>query len=108
MANYTFEQLPAIVGRIEDKLDNIEAMLLENNSVNYYGKDILSIKEASDLLNLTVSTLYSKVSRKEIPVSKKGKSLYFSRIDLLNWIKSGKKKTHEEISKEFLDSRKNK
>ncbi|MCT2561760.1 helix-turn-helix domain-containing protein [Chryseobacterium herbae] len=103
MGNYTFEQLPAVLGRIEAKLDLIERVLLESNTPVFFRRDVLTIKEASVHLNLAVSTLYSKVSRKEIPVCKKGKKLYFSQNDLSEWIKSGKKKTNEEIGREASD-----
>lgn len=61
---------------------------------------LLSIKEASEYLNLTVPTLYGKVSKKEIPFMKRGKRLYFSSVELLNYLKEGKVKTNLEIEAE--------
>ncbi len=61
---------------------------------------LLTIQQAGDLLNLSIPTLYGYVHRAEIPVCKKGKRLYFSKDDLTNWIKEGKKKTLAEISAE--------
>jgi excisionase family DNA binding protein len=100
MTNYTFEQLPFVLGKIEERLEKIEMILMEGNYIEPCGKDLLSVNEASELINLTVSTLYSKVSRREIPVFKKGKRLYFSYAELQEWIKSGKKKTNEELFQE--------
>ena len=52
---------------------------------------LLSIKDAADLLRLSVPTLYGYVHRAEIPVSKRGNRLYFIKGDLLAWVKQGKK-----------------
>lgn len=59
--------------------------------------DLLSIKEASELLNFSIATVYTKVSKKELPFSKRGKRLYFSRIDLLDFVKAGSCLTNEEV-----------
>ena len=61
---------------------------------------LLTIQEAGQLINLTVPTIYGLVSRSEIPVSKKGKRLYFSKLELIEWVKSGRKKTIAEIATE--------
>ena len=61
---------------------------------------INTINEASILLKLSVATIYSKVSKNEIPVNKQGKRLYFYRTELLDWIKSGRIKTIAEIHHE--------
>lgn len=100
MEKYTLESLPHVVGKIEEKLNSIEKLLLQPQPSPSPIVDLLTISEAAKFLKLTVPTLYSKVSRREIPVNKKGKRLYFSRSELLAWIKSGKKKTQFELSKE--------
>ncbi|MEI8279800.1 MAG: helix-turn-helix domain-containing protein [Bacteroidota bacterium] len=41
------------------------------------------------MLNLKRQTLYGYVSKKQIPFSKTMGKLYFSKLDLQNWIKSG-------------------
>uniref|UniRef100_UPI004048760C helix-turn-helix domain-containing protein n=1 Tax=Algoriphagus sp. TaxID=1872435 RepID=UPI004048760C len=60
----------------------------------------LSISEAAEFLNLSVPTLYSKVSRGELPVMKRGKRLYFSLPELKDFIKAGRKKSNAEIEAE--------
>lgn len=98
MENYTFEQLPQVIARMEEKLNLIAELLLGGQHLESNDIDILNIKEASKMLDLTVPTIYSKVCRRELPVFKKGNRLYFSKAELLEWIKSGKKKTDEEIT----------
>lgn len=53
--------------------------------------------EAAEFLGLTVPTVYSKVSKGELPFYKRGKRIYFSRLELTEYIKSGRKKSNAEI-----------
>jgi excisionase family DNA binding protein len=97
----TFEQLPHAVALLGNKLDNIEKLLLTRQPEESADADtLITIQQAAELIALSVPTIYGLVSRREIPVSKKGKRLYFSKQELLDWIKSGRKKTNAEISAE--------
>lgn len=100
MEQFTFDQLPQAVGKLHDKLNSIEQLLREGQHQPQNIDELLSVSEAAKFLNLSVSTIYSKVCRKEIPVNKQGKRLYFYRSELVNWIKSGRKKTAVEIRQE--------
>lgn len=55
--------------------------------------EILNVEQVCRLLNMKKSTLYQKTHKSEIPFSKKGKALYFSRKDIFDWIARGKKLT---------------
>ena len=96
---YTFEELPQAISTLHEKVDCIKDLLLENRSQNSQRPrdDLLTIRQAAEFLSLSVPTLYSKVSRKEIPVNKRGKRLYFSMVELSEWVRSGRKKNTEEI-----------
>ncbi|MBL7862595.1 MAG: helix-turn-helix domain-containing protein [Cyclobacteriaceae bacterium] len=59
--------------------------------------DFLDIQEASRFLGLAVPTLYSKVSQRLVPHSKRGKKLFFSKSELIQWIKDGNRKTLSDI-----------
>ena len=61
---------------------------------------LLTIQQAAELLHLSVPTLYSKVSKREIPCMKQGKRLYFSQKELVEYLKQGRKKTTGEIEAE--------
>jgi excisionase family DNA binding protein len=61
---------------------------------------LLTIQEAAEYLSLTVPTMYSKVSKGELPVMKRSKRLYFSRTELLDYLKDGRKKSNAEIEQE--------
>jgi len=63
-------------------------------------EQLLTIQEAAEFLSLTVPTMYSKCSKGELPVMKRSKRLYFSSIQLMEYIKSGAKKSNAEIEAE--------
>lgn len=65
-------------------------------------EEILSIKEAAALLKLSVKTVYLKIQGREIPHYKKSNRLYFLHTELIEWIKTGRQKTKEEIQAEAL------
>lgn len=93
----TFENLPHAVSQLNDKLDNIEQLLKNKSNTQSEIEKLLSIKQASEFLNLSVPTLYLKVRKAEIPFSKKGGRLYFNNIDLKNWIKEGNLTESEDL-----------
>jgi predicted DNA-binding transcriptional regulator AlpA len=77
-----------------------------NTCLKYSGKPIqdnattekfLSIKQAAELLNLAVPSIYGLVHRSMIPYMKRNKRLYFSEKELLLWIKSTRHQTNQEI-----------
>jgi len=43
-------------------------------------------------------TIYCLVHERKIPHSKQGKQLYFSRKELTDWLKAGKRKTQAELA----------
>jgi excisionase family DNA binding protein len=61
---------------------------------------LLTVQEAAQFLNLTVPTIYSKVSKGELPVMKRSKRLYFSNTELMEYLKEGRKKSNAEIEQE--------
>jgi excisionase family DNA binding protein len=62
--------------------------------------EIGGIELALELTGLAKPTIYSLVSTRKIPHSKRGKKLYFSRKELKEWLKEGKRKTRDEIADE--------
>jgi excisionase family DNA binding protein len=109
MSNLTFENLPHAVSQLQSKLNNIEQILLNQEKVLPHEDQILNIQQAAVLLKLSVPTIYGLVHRCAIPVSKQSKRLYFSRDELITWIKQGRKKTTKEISEDadaFIAKRK--
>ncbi len=72
-------------------------------------EQLFNIHEAAEFLSLKVPTMYSKVSKGELPVMKRNNRLYFSRTELLEYLKQGRKKSNAEIEQEakaYLNNKK--
>lgn len=95
----TFDKLPEAVTTLTKEISELKRLLIEKEPTQE-PEQFLTIQEAAKILNLTVPTIYSKVSKSELPVMKRGKRLYFSRTELMEYIKEGKKKSTTEIEQE--------
>src|SRR5688572_29471277 len=62
--------------------------------------DIAGMELALEITGLKKPTIYALVSKSRIPHMKKGKKLFFSRKELIEWIKTGKRMTVDELRKE--------
>jgi len=94
---------------IEARLSSIENLLLDlkhqpktvepNDQPNDLKYDVPG---AAEYLGVAVPTIYSKVSKGELPVCKApgSKRLFFFKSDLINYLKSGRKKSNAEIEQE--------
>jgi excisionase family DNA binding protein len=93
---------------IDARLKNIECLLLDikypKKEKQQEAEEFLTIQQAAVLLNLAVPTLYSKVCKGELPVMKRNKRLYFLKKELIEFIKTGRKKTTSEIESEAINS----
>lgn len=93
--------------------EQVAANILKALSANQTSKEqsdqLLTVQETAEFLALAVPTVYSMVSRGELPVMKRSKRLYFSRLELTDYLKAGRKKSNSEIASEasaFLSNRK--
>ena len=102
MDTLTFDQLPDAVAMLTNEVSELKKLLLEKSDqqLTETPERLLIVQEAAKFLNLTVPTIYSKVSRGELPVMKRGKRLYFSSTELMEYIKEGRKKSYAEIEAE--------
>lgn len=102
MEALTFEQLPHAVTMLTKEVSELKRLLIEKQEqpTTDQPEQLLTIAEAAEFLSLTVPTMYSKVSKNEIPVMKRSKRLYFSRTELLEYLKQGRKKSNAEIQQE--------
>ncbi len=97
MSEPTFEELPQAVYELSKQLDRIEYLLRNQSDIKAEDGKLLTVEEAANFLNIKKSTMYAKVSKRDIPHSKQGKRLYFLKTDLIEWVKKGRVKTQEEI-----------
>lgn len=93
MEPFSFEELPMAVTKLYGKMKKIEKLLRMNLELLTDKDELMDIEETARFLKLSITTIYSKVCRREIPANKQGKKLYFSRSELKEWIKEGKVKT---------------
>ena len=98
-----FEQIDHRLTNIEELLLDIKNQLENPSPAPEPTEEILTVEQTAKYLNLTKATIYSKVSRGDLPVMKRGGRLYFSQQDLLDHLKQGRKKTNDEKSKEADD-----
>ncbi|RZJ70266.1 MAG: DNA-binding protein [Flavobacterium sp.] len=100
MEKLTFDKLPQAIEEILKKLSNIELVLAITKQQEDKFSEIMDISQAVELLKLTKSTIYTKVSRGEIPAFKSGKRLLFSKAELLENIQLNKKMSSYQLRKE--------
>jgi excisionase family DNA binding protein len=102
MENLTHDTLPQGVTQLIKEVSELKRLLFdkqEQNPTNQPEK-FLTIQEAGAFLNLSVPTIYSKVSKNELPYMKRSKRLYFSSSELLEYLKHGRKLSNAEIEQE--------
>ncbi|MFO8065952.1 MAG: helix-turn-helix domain-containing protein [Bacteroidales bacterium] len=102
MNTLTFDQLPNEVSRQNERLERIENLLKELKEQNQpeTPDELLTVEQAAEFLSLATPTIYGLVQRGELPVMKRSKRLYFSKHELLAYLKKGRKKSIEEIEAE--------
>jgi len=89
---------------IEARLNNIETLLLDlKHKPKELGEqpeteELLTVQDAAKFLSLSVGTVYTLISKCELPVMKRSKRCYFSKVELINYLKQGRKKTLAEIA----------
>ncbi|WP_153231808.1 helix-turn-helix domain-containing protein [Algoriphagus machipongonensis] len=87
-----------LIRRIADQVtENILKAVRSDHSPSSDLEKLLTVQEASEFLSLKVPTIYSKVSRGELPVMKRSKRLYFSQKELLEYLKEGSKRTYSDL-----------
>jgi excisionase family DNA binding protein len=99
---------------LETLIENSVRKILNSQSTStpQQAKDeLLTVQDTAKFLSLSVPTVYGLISKGEIPVMKRSKRCYFSKDELINYLKQGRKKTLSEIDTEtdaFLSNRKRK
>lgn len=95
--NLTFEQLPEAVTNLTREVSALRQLLISKEQHTEQQEQFLTIQQAAEFLCLTVPTIYSKVSKRELPFMKQGKRLYFAKSELSDYLRRGKKETAAEM-----------
>jgi len=98
MSTISFNDLPEAVTELTRKVNELYKVI--TNVQPDPAEQFLTVDETAKFLNLSVPTIYSKVSKRELPYMKRGKRLYFARKDLETYLQGGRVKTVREIEDE--------
>ncbi|PCI93934.1 MAG: DNA-binding protein [Flavobacteriales bacterium] len=60
-------------------------------------EQFLTVAKTAEFLSLSVQTIYDKVAKGDLLKMKSGKRLYFSKEQLIEYIKEGAVKSNKEI-----------
>ena len=82
---------------------NLNPSDLQKHGINK--SDIIYVDQAVALTGYTKKTIYTKVSRLEIPVVSFGRPLTFSRKELNQWIKKGRPSVAETKADKFMNKK---
>jgi len=90
---------------INARLVSIECLLLEiksplPNQPESPADELLTVQDTAKFLSLSIPTIYGLISKGELPVMKRSKRCYFSKVELINYLKQGRKKTLAETASE--------
>jgi excisionase family DNA binding protein len=99
-----FDLLEDRMVRMEQKLDEIKALLISAKTAVPAKEDIMKLSELSQLLGLTKATIYGFTAQGKIPCFKGGKRLLFSRKAIDVWLKSGRPDVRQEEIERSTDA----
>lgn len=89
---------------LEARLTSIENLILDlkhnpQQATPAQAPDqLMTVQETSLLLGKKINTIYTLVSKGLIPVMKQGNRLYFSRNEVMDYVKAGRKLTVAETA----------
>ncbi len=107
----TLEQLPEAVSQLLEKVDTLQMTLsrIELELSRPQTKPgLMDMAQAEDYLSISKTTILTMVSRGEIPSYKLGKSNLFSEAELVEWLKTRRRKTTKEVQAAADDYKKSK
>ncbi len=79
---------------MQERIDKLE-------SICYASKEVLNLEEAAAFLGIRKSTLYKMTHLSQVPYYKPaGKLVFFEKSALLDWVRSVKVKSENEIREE--------
>lgn len=94
-----FEELEKRIMNVERLLQKISQQLeRQGNEIKQTPGNGLDL--AMQVTGLKRKSIYNLVNERKIPHAKKGKRLYFDEKELIDWIKSGKRRTMDELKDE--------
>lgn len=105
--HFNFDSLPRAISLLYSEVKEIKSLILKTAAAEP-GDKLMSIEETSEFLHVKKQTLYAYVSKGIIPYNKRAGRLYFSKNDLIDWIKDGNKRSFdvEEEARKIISKKK--
>jgi excisionase family DNA binding protein len=103
----TFEAMPQIMARLEEKVDALTetvGKLLQGAMapmVVSSPEEMVTVKEAANILKLSISRVYALVQEGRIPCYKPGRNLLFLPSELRKWMAEGLRKGQPSIEEQM-------
>lgn len=91
----SYNELPEAISEVLKRISRIEEIITAPPAQEQ-GEEVLNAKQAADLLQIAMPTLYAKVSKRKIRFRKPGKHLIFYRSELMDYLNSGRRNTSQE------------
>lgn len=95
--------LPQAVAMLISEVSELKGLLRKQQEIKPKQEpeeQFFNVQQTAKFLGLTSATIYSKVSKKELPVMKRNNRLYFSKTELLAYLKAGKVSTQDFVELE--------
>lgn len=89
---------------LETLIENSIKKVLSNQKTESKQQDadeLFTVADAAKFLSLSVPTIYGLIHKGELPVMKRSKRCYFSKVELINYLKQGRRKTVAESAAEI-------
>jgi excisionase family DNA binding protein len=104
MEKLTFEQLPAAVATLLEKVTRIEELLSGGIPGDLTAGQMLTTAEAAEYMGISLSSVYKLTSQRTLPVYKpNGKKVYLKREDIDRYLSSHRLCSAEEIEQEAIN-----
>lgn len=96
-----FNDLPKAIVELQESVNEIKQLLLQKTEDTKSDSDeLLTVEDTAKFLSLSVPTIYGLISKGDLPMMKRGKRCYFSKKELIEYLREGRRKTNSEIERE--------
>ncbi|TWI87758.1 helix-turn-helix domain-containing protein [Chitinophaga japonensis] len=87
----SIEELNGRVEELHSKIDGLTSLIQKSISERSgESNETLNVKQVASLLGIKEQTVYDKVYKKQLPAYKKGKHLLFYKVEMDEFIASGR------------------
>ncbi len=96
-----FNDLPKAIVELQESVNEIKQLLLQKtDDTKSESDELLTVEDTAKFLSLSVPTIYGLISKGDLPMMKRGKRCYFSKKELIEYLREGRRKTNSEIQRE--------